>query len=121
MLLFREGAPVKSIATLQYVLVSALAVAPIAVAACSSDDDDESGHEHEGHDDHHGGDSGDPYADLPPICVSIIDACHTKDPGLPGEVNTCHTFGHEGIEADCQSAVDDGCLDTCNDAPTVEE
>jgi hypothetical protein len=107
---------VKLLTPLQCILVSALAAGPLAVAACSGDDGEEGG-EHD-HGDH--GDGGDPYADRGPVCLSIIDACHTKDPGLAGEVNTCHTAGHDGTEAECQSAVDDGCIDTCNEAPVAE-
>lgn len=68
--------------------------------ACDDDDD-----HHHGHGD-----------DLGPACRDIVDACHYKDDGRPGEVNMCHVIAHEGDEAECEP-IRDECVDACEAAP----
>jgi hypothetical protein len=77
----------------------------IAVAAPSCDDDDD-GHSHD-HD-----------ADLGPMCRDIVNACHYKDDGSPGEVSTCHIVGHDGDEDECEE-VRDACVAACEAAPEL--
>jgi hypothetical protein len=55
-------------------------------------------------------------------CEKIMDVCHEKDPGIPGNaVTDCHAAADEGDEAACQQKIDDGCIQTCENAPPPGE
>ena len=51
-------------------------------------------------------------------CGDIVDACHTKDDGTPGQINDCHQIAHDEDESAC-SADRDMCIELCNAAPDV--
>ena len=77
----------------------------IGLGAPSCDDDDD-GHSHD-----HG-------AELGPLCRDIVNACHYKDDGSPGQVNTCHVVGHDGDEDEC-GEIRDECVEACEAAPEL--
>lgn len=52
-------------------------------------------------------------------CTAIVDACHPKDDGT-GEVNMCHSVGHDEDAEEC-SAIHDMCIEICNAAPNVHD
>jgi len=74
--------------------------AALAVVACSD--------EHDGHD------------DLAAECQAIIDACHTKDDGTPGELHECHETAHDVGTKEACAPVQADCVALCNAAPTIE-
>jgi hypothetical protein len=88
----------RRIACMLGVLAAVAWVAP----SCNGDADDDHSHDHgEG---------------LGPNCLDIVNACHYKDDGTPGEVNTCHIVGHDGEESECELIRDD-CVAACEAAP----
>jgi hypothetical protein len=51
-------------------------------------------------------------------CGEIVEACHTKDDGTPGEINDCHGIAHDEDDAACTN-VRAMCIEICNAAPDV--
>jgi hypothetical protein len=51
-------------------------------------------------------------------CGEIVEACHTKDDGTPGQINDCHQIAHDEVESEC-SANHATCIELCNAAPDV--
>lgn len=95
----------------KYTILGIIGAAVLTFAACSDSGSDDDG---DGHNDGHS------MHDMRPAeCQSIIDACHSKDDGNPGRINDCHEFGHTGSQADCATAVSDGCITDCEAAPDV--
>lgn len=96
-------------------VLSALAVGPLYIAACS-DDGESTGDQRSG-----GSATDGPFSNRPQPCQELIAACHPKDDGTPGAINDCHVkLGHLGTAEECQAGIDRGCLDTCGKAPLVE-
>lgn len=89
--------------------VAGLAALPFLGSACSSDKKNNDSADHD-----HG-------ADLTPVCRALHEACEPKDPGVPGQINTCHMTAMEDDAAKCQEATDNGCIDKCNAAPVPGE
>jgi hypothetical protein len=59
------------------------------------------------------------YCELPASCREIVDACHHKDDGNPGEIHECHETGHDVGTDDACKAVHDDCIATCTAAPSL--
>lgn len=76
-----------------------------------------------GEDDDGGGSGGSSgtgaYTGISDDCVSIIEACHTKDNGDPSPINDCHQAAHANKSAQC-TADKVTCVALCEAAPNVD-